>query len=218
MIVLIYNTRTGRMERYERGPRDPMPYADESMRVSEFRGRSSSEVVWSTSTAMESWRSFRAMWGQPIYAPYVFRRIGEGGHANQSQHYAGTSFDVGQNLNNAQRVRMRQMAERSGLWVYVEPAYLTPTWVHFDARIGPPACATGGYPLQRYGSQGVYTCILQDALNLVQGAGLLVDGVFGTATADAVGFFQASNRLTADNVVGCGTWQKLTSQANGILR
>lgn len=215
MTVLIYNNRTGRMERFERGWLEPMPYANESMLVGEFRGRSLSELLWSTSQTMQSWTSFRSMWGRPIYVPYAFRRIGEGGHANQSQHYAGTAFDCAQNLTNAQRTQMRQMAERSGLWSYVEPAYLTPTWVHLDARLYPPACATGGYPLQRQGNHGVYVCILQDALNIVVGAGLEIDGIFGEATADAVGFFQAINGMTADNLVGCATWTALTSQAVG---
>ena len=49
----------------------------------------------------------------------------------QSQHYAGVSFDVGQKLTNAQRTAMRNTAINSGVWSYVEPAYLTPTWEIF---------------------------------------------------------------------------------------
>ena len=40
----------------------------------------------------------------------------------QSQHYAGTSFDVGQNLTNAERTIMRNKAISSGVWSYVETA------------------------------------------------------------------------------------------------
>jgi len=47
----------------------------------------------------------------------------------QSQHYAGVSFDVGQRLSNAERNRLRNIARESGVWSYVEPANLTPTWV-----------------------------------------------------------------------------------------
>lgn len=217
MIVLIYNNRTGQMERFERGERDPMPYANNTMRVGEFRGQSRSELVWSTSRTMEAWVSLRNSWGRPIYVPYAFRRIGEGGHAGQSQHYAGCAFDCAQNLTNALRAQLRRMAQESGLWSYVEPAYLTPTWVHFDARTGPPACSSG-YPMLRQGNRIVYVCILQDALNLVTGAGLAIDGIFGAATAEAVSYFQATSGLTADAIVGCSTWQRLTSRANGILR
>jgi len=214
MVVLIHNVQANRMERFERGPREPMPYANETLTVGEFRGRSLSDLLWTTTQTMQSWVAFRRMWGSPIYAPYIFKRIAEGGHAAQSQHYAGTAFDVAQNLTNAQRALMRQMAARSGLWSYVEPAYLTPTWVHFDRRLGPPACAAG-YPLQRQGCVGVYVCILQDALNVVTGSRLSVDGVFGYVTCEQVRIFQALNRLTADGVVGCSTWQALTSQALG---
>lgn len=52
-----------------------------------------------------------------------------GGHGTQSQHYAGVAFDVGQRLSNADRNRLRNSAINSGIWSYVEPAYLTPTWV-----------------------------------------------------------------------------------------
>ena len=58
------------------------------------------------------------------------------GHGNQSQHYAGTAFDVGQRLSNSERNRLRTSAINSGIWAYVEPASLTPTWVHFDKRRG----------------------------------------------------------------------------------
>jgi len=78
----------------------------------------------------------------------------------------------------------------------------------------PPAC-DAGYPLQRQGSAGVYTCILQDALNLVTGSNLYIDGVFGPVTCEQVRYFQAVNGLYADGVVGCSTWQALTAQALG---
>ena len=52
----------------------------------------------------------------------------------QSQHYAGVAFDVGQTLTSAQRNRLWQTAKNSGVWTYVEPISITPTWVHFDRR------------------------------------------------------------------------------------
>ena len=57
-----------------------------------------------------------------------------GGHGTQSQHYAGVAFDVGQNLSNSQRAVLRNSASSSGLWTYVEPVSISPTWVHFDRR------------------------------------------------------------------------------------
>ena len=89
------------------------------------------------------------------------------------------------------------------------------TWIHFDKRINPPACAGGGYPVQRRGDVGVYVCVLQDALNVAERAGLSIDGNFGPVTANALEYFQAINHLTADGVAGCNTWQTLTAQAVG---
>ena len=77
----------------------------------------------------------------------------------------GVAFDVGQTLSNFQRNRLRNTARSSGAWSYVEPASLTPTWVHFDKRSFPSACSSGGYPLIRQGSRGVYVLIAQDDLN-----------------------------------------------------
>lgn len=67
----------------------------------------------------------------------------------------------------------------------------------------------------RQGSVGVYVCILQDALNIVGAATLGIDGIFGPLTGARVRIFQALNRLSADGVVGCATWQALTAQAVG---
>lgn len=44
-----------------------------------------------------------------------------GGHGNQSQHYAGVAFDVGQNLNETQRRVLWNSASNSKIWSYVEP-------------------------------------------------------------------------------------------------
>ena len=83
----------------------------------------------------------------------------------QSQHYAGTAFDVAQLWTNERRARLRTSAINSGVWSYVEPVSISPTWVHFDRRQKPPACSSGGYPTLRRGSLSVYVLILQDGLN-----------------------------------------------------
>ena len=70
------------------------------------------------------------------------RDLGKVGHSAQSQHYAGVAFDVAQTLTNAKRTLLRNSAKNSGVWSYVEPASLTPTWVHFDKRSLSPACAS----------------------------------------------------------------------------
>ena len=217
--ILVYNSQSGRMEWYARELSAPMPYAlTGTLSVREFRGKSNSELIWTDRRAMEAWNTTRRAWGRPIYVGYAFRRIGEGGHADMSQHYAGVSFDVGQNLNTSERRQLRSLASSLGVWGYVEPESLTPTWVHFDRRTGVPACARGGYPVLSQGVIGVYVALLQDALGTVGIPSVGVDGVFGPNTRNAVMRFQRENGLGADGVVGCATWTRLTSMANGKFR
>ena len=103
--IIIFNNDTDRMETYYRNEAEPMPYnTNSTLRVREFRGSSKSNILWTT----------------------------KGGHGNQSQHYAGVAFDVGQTLTSSRRRTLWNSANNSGVWSYVEPISLTPTWVHFD--------------------------------------------------------------------------------------
>ena len=97
---------------------------------------------------------------------------------------------------------------------------MTPTWVHFDRRLGTPACSgtTSGYPTLRRGAVGVYTLVMQDALNALGYSTRTLDGKFGANTESALKAFQRSVSLTADGVCGCNTWNRLTNAALGIGR
>ncbi|MDD2628387.1 MAG: peptidoglycan-binding domain-containing protein [Clostridia bacterium] len=214
--IKVYNNDTNRMETYYRGENEAMPYITNStLKVKEFRGSSKSDILWTEKRAMESWNRFRAMYGKPIIVGFAFKRPYEGGHGQQSQHYAGVSFDVGHNLTNAERVSMRNLAIRSGLWTYVEPVSLSPRWVHFDKRRGVPACPTGGYPLVKNGSRGAYVLILQDSLNSLGYPTRGLDGIFGSGTRSAVVAFQRSKGLSTDGIVGCKTWTTLMRDVVG---
>ena len=105
---------------------------------------------------------------------------------------------------------MRNLAINSGIWNYVEPANLTPRWVHFDERQ-----VAVGYPLLRQGSRGVYVCILQDGLTTLGYNTGGLDGVFGNQTNNSVRNFQERNGLTVDGLVGTNTWNVLQSQVVG---
>jgi len=121
--ILVYNNNTNRMETYYRGESQAMPYnSGRTLTVAEFRGASKSGLLWTDRRAMQAWNSFRYIYGRPIYVGYAFKRPWEGGHGNLSQHYAGLAFDVGQNLNEAERNSMRNLAISSRIWNYVEPA------------------------------------------------------------------------------------------------
>ena len=214
--ILVYNQDTNRMESFIRSESDAMPYnTNRTLRVREFRGSSKSNILWTDKRTMQAWNSQRYIYGAPIDVGFAFKRPWEGGHGNQSQHYAGTAFDVGQNLTNAQRTVLRNSAKNSGVWYYVEPVSLSPTWVHFDRRFGTPACSSGGFPTVRSGSRGNYVCIAQDDLNTLGYRTGGLDGVFGTQTNNAVRRYQASRGLAVDGIIGCNTWRSLQENVVG---
>lgn len=122
---------------------------------------------------------------------------------------------MGQTLSNARRNALRNSASSSGLWSYVEPAYLTPTWVHWDKRFGTPACSTGGFPIVKRGSVSTYVLIAQDDLNTLGYDTGGLDGIFGSKTYDAVRRYQRSAGLTSDGIVGCNTWRALQEAVVG---
>lgn len=217
--IIVYNNDTDRMEIYYRDLTESMPYnVNKTLTVREFRGASRSNTLWTTKRTMTSWNSQRNLYGAPIPVGYAFRRPWEGGHSAQSQHYAGTAFDVGQQWTNAQRAVLRTSAQTSGLWSYVEPLRISPTWVHFDRRQKPPACSSGGYPLIKRGSLSVYVLIAQDDLNTLGFSAGGLDGIFGNNTYNAVKDYQLSRGLSADGIIGCNTWRSLQENVIGTGR
>ena len=93
--ILVYNQDTNKIERYNRGPNEAMPYVTgNTLTVKEFRGSSGSDIMWTTKAFMEAWNSLRRQWGKPIYVGYAFKRIWQGGHSGMSQHYAGLAIDI----------------------------------------------------------------------------------------------------------------------------
>lgn len=213
-IVYVHNNSTNRVERYDLADSSPMPYVNgRTLTVSEFRARSCSPILWTDRNTMQAWNNLRGSYGRTIPVGAAFKRIWEGGHSGQSQHYAGTAFDVGQTLTQAQRTEIHAIAQRSGVWGYVEPISLTPTWVHVDRRYGVPACAAGGYPLLRRGAKGIYVFVAQDALATLGYPAGGLDGVFGSGMHSAVSSFQRDRGLAADGIIGCNTWTALTREA-----
>lgn len=214
--ILVFNNDTNRMETYYRGETESMPYnTNRTLRVSEFRGSSKSNILWTDKRTMQAWNSQRYIYGAPIYVGFAFKRPYEGGHGNQSQHYAGTAFDVGQRLSSTQRRVLWNSANSSGVWSYVEPISMTPTWVHFDKRFGRPACSSGGFPLVKRGMRGNYVCIAQDDLNTLGFRTGGLDGVFGDQTYNAVRSYQVSRGLSVDGIIGCNTWRSLQENVIG---
>ena len=214
--ILVYNQDSNRMEIYYKGEAEAMPYnTNRTLLVREFRGSSKSNILWTTKRTMQSWNSQRYIFGGPIPVGFAFKRPYEGGHGSMSQHYAGVAFDVGQTLSATRRRALWNSANSSGIWSYVEPISQTPTWVHFDDRSGIPACSSGGYPLIRQGSRGVYVLIAQDGLNTLGYNTGGLDGIFGTKTYSSVRSFQSTRGLAVDGIVGCNTWRALQQEVVG---
>lgn len=199
------------METYYRGEDEAMPYnRNGTLRVKEFRGSSESQILWTDRRTMESWNNFRTLYGRGIYVGFAFKRCWEGGHGILSQHYAGVAFDVGQNLSESGRNYMRNLARASGYWRYVEPANLTPRWIHFDNR-----WIASGYPLTQFGSKGIYVLVAQDALNTLGFDTGGLDGIFGSKTRNSVIGYQANNGLSQDGKIGNITWRSLMNEVVG---
>ena len=67
----------------------------------------------------------------------------------------------------------------------------------------------------RYGARGTAVYYLQLALIRAGYTDLALDGVFGSATAEAVRDFQRKNGLSPDGAVGKRTWAKLYPYLKG---
>lgn len=73
--ILIYNNDNNRMETYYRGESEAMPYnVNRTLKVSEFRGSSNSNTLWTTRRTMQAWNSFRNLYGAPIFVGFAFKR------------------------------------------------------------------------------------------------------------------------------------------------
>lgn len=214
--IKVFNNDTDKMETYYRGELEAMPYnTNRTLLVKEFRGSSKSDTLWTTKRTMQTWNSQRYIYGKAIPVLFAFKRPWEGAHGLLSQHYAGTAFDVGQTLTQAQRNQLHASAERANIWSYVEPLSQTPTWVHFDKRFGTPACTSGGYPLIKRGSISTYVLIAQDDLNTLGYNTNGLDGIFGARTQSAVKEYQKKVGLSVDGIVGCNTWRSLQEDVLG---
>lgn len=61
----------------------------------------------------------------------------------------------------------------------------------------------------KYGDRTDAVYLLQHALNLQNGAKLVLDGSFGPATRSAVRAYQTKHELTVDGIAGPSTWDRL---------
>ena len=65
--VYVYDSYDNKFFRYTLRENDPMPYStDTTLRVREFRGSSKSNVLWTTTAAMEAWNLTAAAWAHGV--------------------------------------------------------------------------------------------------------------------------------------------------------
>ncbi len=98
----------------------------------------------------------------------------------------------------------------------------TQTWSTLANALGgssAPSTSTStgssNYSLVRMGSSGSDVKTLQQKLNNFGGYGLVVDGIFGARTYNAVLDFQRRNALAIDGIVGSQTWGALSKYHEG---
>lgn len=199
--VKLYIVDSGRITIHDLPIVSKMPQS-KYLSVKEFMGSSQSSFLWTDIRLIKAFDQLRTSIGSPIPVKYGFKRIREGGHSNNSQHYAGLALDCMQasfGKTDLQRAAVRAKAKELGLFRYIEPATLSPTWVHVDVRHDATI---------KTGSVSVYNFVLQDALDYL-GYAMRIDGVFGPATEAALILYQKASRLSADGVCGYATWAAL---------
>lgn len=102
-----------------------------------------SPTLWTSKRTMQAWNSQRYIFGQPIPVGFAFKRPWERWTwIPVTTLCTELHLMFGQTWSNAKRATLRNSAKNSGLWSYVEPASLTPTWVHFDKRALRSACSS----------------------------------------------------------------------------
>lgn len=136
-----------------------------------------------------------------------------------SRHYGGIAGDFALTApcKNpiARQNEIRRWCVHSGLFSYVQPQYRTPTWIHAEVDIAPPASVFVPYPLLFPGNSGVYCFILQRCLNIA-GFPCLMSGRFCQDTLSSLKRFRYNTSLSAEEWVDGMCWQKLAEAVKNV--
>ncbi len=201
-IIFIYNDLSRRLERYSLEAYDNMPYTlNNSMLVSDFFKNSTSYIGWSSSSFLKAWDAFS--FGE-VRACHVFRRLCEGGHIQNSMHFAGLAadFDISDNVTTKEKIssinNFFQFSENYSIHVHISSQN-----------------PKENFPRLSCGMSGLFVLILQDALNTLGFTGGGLDGFFGLNTKHSLGEFQKSQNLNISFETDEETWFYLTLLATG---
>lgn len=161
--------------------------------------------AWTDDRLLQAYGAVCEAFG-PVWIGSCFKRPGRG----QSAHYAGLALDMGQGMPRAERAELRRFCLKSPLFSYVEPGYLTPTWVHAEISIAPPCAPGRGYPFLRPGDAGPHVFLLQELL-CRQGFPCLLSGHFKEGTRLALVCYQRGRGLPAHGHADGALWNSLTT-------
>ena len=148
----------------------------------------------------EAWASDFGQWGASGTG-------GGGGWPTVQRGATGVAVQTVQYLLNAHGA---SMAVGGQFGPAAQAAVQNFQWVHglvVDGIVGPHTWLALIIQVQ-YGSSGDAVKAVQNALN-ARGAGLAVDGRFGSGTEAAVQNLQSAHGLVVDGIVGPHTWQTL---------
>lgn len=131
-----------------------------------------------------------------------------------SPHHAGLAGDFAlpdtcTNIISRQN-EIRRWCVSSGLFSYVQPQYITPTWIHAEVSVASPSSVFVPYPVIFPGNTGVHCFILQKCLNIM-GFPCLLSGRFTEDTLTALYRFRTAIGLPPEGYVDAICWQKLMS-------
>lgn len=209
MIVLIYNDETGQMERMSRDCSENMPYTtDHVLTVESFRGRSSSRLLWSTKSFLESVNESFHQLNACFDVMHGFSRVWERFENEQFAHKLGTALSGGQNLNSRRKEQLIKDLEEQDDYTFIQDFDHMPSIVHFHQMTDSSSDVIVFETVQK-GSVGVSVCALQDALWYLGYDIPSINGIFDENLEHELISFQRSNGLSVDGIAGVNTWTSL---------
>ena len=184
--VYIHNNESNRLERYKLKPYHDMPYTyANALSVSDFFAGTHSLIGWTSTDFLKSWTAFSKGYCR---SNYFFRRICEGGHTQQSMHYAGLA------------ARLTKNTETNFPFQHNNHVALHPC----------------GYPSLSHGDIGPFVFVIQDALLTLGFDNCSLDGFLGNHTKNALLSFKLSQNLPSPSLCDRNMIDHLTFLAAGI--
>ncbi len=183
--VYVHNNESNRLERYKLKPYHDMPYTyANALPVSAFFANTESLVGWTSTDFLKRWTSFSK---GGCRGNYFFRRISEGGHIQQSMHYAGLS------------ARITEEGEATFPFKSKKQISLFPA----------------GYPTLYPGDIGPFVFVMQDSLLTLGFTECTLDGFFGNRTTNTLLSFKIEHALPMTPFCDTKTFDLLTFLAAG---